>query len=46
MTRLALLLGLFIGGLVATVVIVNSLYRRDPLEPETCWRDWERVDAV
>ena len=45
MTRLALLLGLFVGGLVATVVIVNSLYRREP-EHETCWREWERVDAV
>ena len=45
MSRLALLLGLFVGGLVATVVIVSNLYRREP-EPETCWRDWERVDAV
>ena len=45
MTRLALLLGLFVGGLVATVVIVSNLYRREP-EPEPCWRDWERVDAV
>ena len=40
---LALILGLFVGSLVATVVIVSSLYRR---EPETGWRDWERVDAV
>jgi len=45
MTRLALLLGLFIGGLVATVVIVSNLYHREPM-PETGWRDWERVDAV
>lgn len=45
MTRLALLLGLFVGGMVATVVIVSSLYRREP-EPEPGWREWERVDAV
>lgn len=45
MTRLALLLGLFVGSLVATVVIVSSLYRREP-EPETGWRDWEGVDYV
>lgn len=34
----ALLLGLFVGGLVATVVVVHSLYRREPVE--SCWRDW------
>ena len=45
MTRLALLLGLFVGGMVATIVIVSNLYRREP-EPETGWREWERVDAV
>ena len=54
MSRLALLLGLFVGGLVATVVIVSNLYRREPLEPlwrdwdgrVAAWRDLERVDAV
>jgi len=44
-TRLALILGLFVGGMVATVVIVSSLCRSEP-EPETGWRDWECVDAV
>ena len=45
MTRLALLLGLVVGAMIATVIVINNLYHREP-ETETGWRDWERVDAV
>ena len=43
MNRLALILGIFMGGMV--VVIASSLYHREP-DAETGWRDLERVDAV